>query len=191
MEKFKVYMHVFPNNKVYIGITNQTLNRRWRNGRGYEGQVVYNAILKYGWDNIQHKKLFDNLTREEAEQKEIELIKLYDSTSHKHGYNVSNGGRYDFNEVAINKLKNVGKEKFKNGYKLTAEQLKKLTEAHVIARSKPLICIETKTYYLNSEEASRHTGISACNISRCCNKKQYRKTAGGYHWQYLDEGGDN
>ena len=184
MAGFKVYMHIFPNNKVYIGITNQTTKRRWRKGYGYKGQVVYDAILKYGWDNIKHLVLFDNLTQNEAQKKEIQLIKLFNSTSHKNGYNVLNGG-YKFNEASIKKLKQSGKRNV-----LTEEQLEKLKKSHIKAKSKPIICIETKITYLNSEEAQRETGISACNINRCCNKKQYRKTAGGFHWEYINIGGE-
>lgn len=189
MGNFKVYMHVFPNNKIYIGITNQTLNRRWRNGYGYKGQAVYDAILKYGWSNIKHKLLFDNLSKEEAEQKEIELIKLFNSTSHENGYNVETGG-YNFTDLTRKKLKQAGENKFKNGNTLTREQFEKLKEAHIKARSKPVICIETKICYINITEAEKITGIGACNIGRCCNKKQYRKTAGGYHWSYINEGGE-
>lgn len=45
---YTVYFHTFPNGKRYIGITKQEPKRRWRDGKGYEGQAVYNAILKYG-----------------------------------------------------------------------------------------------------------------------------------------------
>lgn len=90
---YKVYMHIFPNNKKYIGITNLSVERRWRNnGYGYERQVVYNAIKKYGWENIKHEILFENLTKEQAEQKEIELIALYKSNQREFGYNIANGG---------------------------------------------------------------------------------------------------
>lgn len=93
MNNYKVYMHLFPNNKVYIGITKQKLTRRWDNGKGYKNnQYMTNAIMKYGWDNIKHLILYDNLTKEEAEQKEIELIKIYKSNNKKYGYNILNGG---------------------------------------------------------------------------------------------------
>lgn len=43
-----VYKHTFPNGKIYIGITDQKPERRWRNGIGYRRQpYVYNAIKKY------------------------------------------------------------------------------------------------------------------------------------------------
>ena len=73
-----VYMHTCPNGKKYIGITSQSPERRWQKGKGYaygSNPYFYNAIEKYGWDNIEHTILFRNLTKEEAEQKEIELIK--------------------------------------------------------------------------------------------------------------------
>lgn len=89
---YSVYCHTFPNGKKYIGITKQEPSRRWRNGKGYVGQPVFDAILKYGWDNISHEILFEGLTKAEAEAKEIELIEALETNSHKHGYNVENGG---------------------------------------------------------------------------------------------------
>ena len=71
----------------------QKSSKRWANGFGYKNQsLVYNAILKYGWENIRHETLFDNLTKEEAEQREIQLIKEYNSNNEKYGYNIQNGG---------------------------------------------------------------------------------------------------
>lgn len=93
MDNYKVYKHTFPNNKVYIGITQQNVLRRWQNGRGYyKNQIITNAILKYGWENIKHEILFENLTKEQAEQKEIELIALYKSNQRGFGYNIDHGG---------------------------------------------------------------------------------------------------
>lgn len=97
---WKVYKHTSPSNKVYIGITSKdNPNDRWKNGKGYtEKQQPYfhRAIEKYGWDNIEHVILFDNLTQEEAFQKEIELISYYDATNKEKGYNVSLGGEAIF-----------------------------------------------------------------------------------------------
>ena len=88
-----VYKHTSPSGKVYIGITCQNPLKRWKNGQGYiTNDHFYRAIMKYGWDNIKHEILFDHLTQEEAEKKEIELISLYDSTNYMLGYNKDNGG---------------------------------------------------------------------------------------------------
>lgn len=88
-----VYCHTnLINNKKYIGITSQLPNHRWgKDGNGYKGQLkFYRAIQKYGWDNFSHEILFENLTLEDANEKEKELIKTYDTV--KKGYNVTLGG---------------------------------------------------------------------------------------------------
>ena len=91
-ENYKVYMHIFPNGKKYIGITKQTLKDRFDSGYGYRIPPMKNAIQKYGWENVEHKLLLENLSKEEAYQKEIELISLYQTTNIKYGYNISKGG---------------------------------------------------------------------------------------------------
>lgn len=92
--KYCVYMHENKfNKKKYIGITGKEPKIRWANGRGYTGCThFYNAIQKYGWDNFEHKILHTNLSKKEACEKEIELIKKYDTTNENKGYNISSGG---------------------------------------------------------------------------------------------------
>ena len=92
--EFYVYKHTCPNEKIYIGITKQQPIKRWGyNGYGYrKNTLFYRAIQKYGWSNIKHEILYENLSKEEAEQKEIELIEKYKSNQPKYGYNIANGG---------------------------------------------------------------------------------------------------
>ena len=91
--KWQVYIHINKiNNKKYIGITSEKdPNKRWKNGLGYKRQIFYKAIQKYGWDNFQHKILFTNLTEQQAKQKEIELIALYNTNNSLYGYNQTKG----------------------------------------------------------------------------------------------------
>ena len=94
-----VYQHTSPSGKVYIGITNN-VKRRWGcNGIHYmnkrkNGQFVQQsfarALLKYGWINFKHEILFDNLSKEEAQAREIELIASYKKQGLS--YNIANGG---------------------------------------------------------------------------------------------------
>ena len=117
MNNYIVYVHICPNNKKYIGITCKKPEYRWGNGKGYKNNDhFYKAIQKYGWNNIQHIILFENLTKEEAEQKEIELISKYDTTNRKYGYNNENGG-HSVNKMSKrskNKLSKSVKELWKN-----------------------------------------------------------------------------
>lgn len=56
MKRWILYRHTSPSGKVYIGITSKSVNKRWNGGRGYKTCIYfYNAILKYGWDNIKHE----------------------------------------------------------------------------------------------------------------------------------------
>lgn len=93
-KQYTVYKHINKiNNKVYIGITCQIPRKRWRNGKGYIHCVrFYNAIQKYGWGNFEHEIVLCNLTKEQAEMFEVEMIKYYKTTDRKFGYNIENGG---------------------------------------------------------------------------------------------------
>ena len=46
MNKYKVYMHICPNGKKYIGITQQDVLKRWNYGNGYK--VCKNIRKKAG-----------------------------------------------------------------------------------------------------------------------------------------------
>ncbi len=97
---FTVYMHTSPKGKRYIGITSREPKARWRSGWGYiENPHFWNAIRFYGWQNFSHEILYTNLTKKEAEQKEIELIAYYDSTNQNKGYNVAAGGGCNINNL--------------------------------------------------------------------------------------------
>jgi hypothetical protein len=120
MNDYSVYMHIFPNKKKYIGITSQKPNNRWNNGRGYiKCPLMYNAVQKYKWHNIEHKILYTNLSKEEAEKLEIELIKEFKTNKRRYGYNIDNGGN------------SIGH--------LSKEHKEKISEAHIgIGHSKEI-----------------------------------------------------
>ena len=92
MESYSVYKHTCPNSKVYIGITRCKVKDRWKNGLGYEYQVFGRAVRKYGWENITHEVLYENLTEDEAKRLEQELIKEFDSKNPADGSQPPSGG---------------------------------------------------------------------------------------------------
>ena len=209
---YTVYKHTFPNNKVYIGITSQTVTRRWRNGEGYRNKqlLVYRAILKYGWDNIKHDVLFTGLTKEQAEVKEIELIKLYKSTDSRYGYNAESGGnvRKTLSESTREKIRktNLGKrhsettkkkmsEAQKGKHHLSKEHLEKMrvgrkynftvwNKGKYVDTHKPVIQYDKAgnkiKEYINVHVAQTETKIY--HIADVCDGK--RKSAGGFVWRY-------
>lgn len=92
--KYCVYKHTAPNGKVYIGITGCNPEDRWRKGYGYHNQNPHfeNAIKKYGWDNITHEVICNQLSRENACEMERFFIQLYKSYDKRYGYNKTLGG---------------------------------------------------------------------------------------------------
>lgn len=91
---YKVYILEFPNGKKYCGQTKQTLKERAKyDGSGYKKcPKVWNAIQKYGWENVKSTIIADNLTSEEADALEIKTIKDYQLQNDLYGYNVTEGG---------------------------------------------------------------------------------------------------
>lgn len=93
-KKHKVYLLIFPNEKKYCGYTSQKLARRWNNGNGYKHcPLVYRAILKYKWENVQKFLLASFDTAEEALAKEKEIISKYNLNNPLFGYNLDSGGK--------------------------------------------------------------------------------------------------
>ena len=105
MESYIVYKHTSPSGKVYVGITKQTPNGRWKNGIGYKSSPHFlSAIQKYGWENMKHEIIFSGLTKEDACEKEQELIALLKATDRRYGYNERAGGEIGaFHSEAVRK----------------------------------------------------------------------------------------
>lgn len=119
---YKVYAHVFPNGKRYIGITAEDdPNKRWRNGKNYRNNpYLTRAFEKYGWDNVDHIILFSGLSKDEAERLEIQTIKKYKSNNQEHGYNLQSGGCA--NGKHSEEAKATMSEKRKQYYKMLFEK---------------------------------------------------------------------
>ena len=198
---FSVYKHTCPNGKVYIGITSQLVENRWKHGKGYRNnKLFYRAICKYKWENIRHEILYENLTSQEAYDKEIELINKYKSNNAKYGYNLSNGGEinigYHHTKEARQKMSKAKKGIIQSEHQRMINSIKhkkeNLTEARYkiiceanrknnLTRAKKVICIETNIIYESINEAQRQ--LNAKNIYKVLSGE--RKTANGYHFKYV------
>lgn len=131
---YTVYIHTTPSGKKYIGITSQKPEQRWRNGSGYiHNPAFINAIKKYGWENIEHQIICSNLTKVEAENLEIQLIKEHKTTDSRFGYNIENGGNCTGTHSEETKRK-IGNAKRGNkdccGRKLSANHIEKLRKSN-------------------------------------------------------------
>ena len=161
MKTYCIYKHTLPNQKVYIGKTCD-VKRRWRACNYVGNWFFYSAIQEYGWENITHEILEDNLTLEEANEKEKYYIALYQSTNSQYGYNLRAGGAGD---GAMASKTEKFKERYKRVYQYTLE-------GDFVA--------EWDNLTLAAESCGGINKITG--ISQCCNGK--RKTAYGFQWRY-------
>lgn len=157
-----VYMHTNKtNNKVYVGITSRSPEKRWDYGCGYRGQkYFYNAIKKYGWDNFEHIIFAENLTQSEACTMERCLIALYQTNNSNYGYNLSAGGEGGATGIRwSDERKKHLSEKLK-GRIFSAETKKKISEArkgsHVSEETKKKLS-EQRVGELNNFYGKTHT----------------------------------
>lgn len=175
--RYYVYKHTNNiNGKIYIGITSQIPKNRWLNGKGYLGNDYFTkSINKYGWNNFNHEILYENLKKEEAEQKEQELIAYHKSNNRDFGYNIDNGGKTN---------------------RFTDETKKKIGESH---KGKPawnkglhINIGENNSFYGHHHSEETKKKISAANkgrkktleqlqkVSQSCKKTWKEKIANGY-----------
>lgn len=85
---FYVYIHIFPNDKKYVGVT-ENVSQRWGNyGLPYSKNIkMYEDIIKYGWENVRHEIVLETKSSYKARQLEKKLIEIFDLTDEKKGYN--------------------------------------------------------------------------------------------------------
>lgn len=177
---YKVYMHVSPSGKVYIGITKNSLKKRWNAGRGYLKSTKFGyAIQKYGWDNIEHRLLFDNLSELDAKMIEEDLIWYYKKIGKS--YNITDGGDggkgVKMSDTTKKKLSiaNTGRlhsdetkekiRKARTGIKFSDEHRHNLSVAHKGQGGKAVIEITTDGIVLNKYPSILEAAI-ANNVPR-------------------------
>lgn len=183
MNDYTVYIHRNKiNNKVYIGITKQKPEKRWKHdGFGYKSQLKFwRAIQKYGWDNFEHIIFAKKLTELEASFLEQDLINKFNAI--ENGYNVSPGGSTtNHSKETLEKMR-----KSMTGKTQTQQTKNKISNSQYHNNIKlQVYCVEKNKVYNSIAEASKETGIDKSSISRVC--KGIQKTAGGYHWSYSGE----
>lgn len=151
----------------------QTPQKRWGvNGSNYKSSPhFYAAIQKYGWDNFEHFILFTGLTKEEACQKEQELIQELNAMDCNYGYNSTSGGesfimneetKQKISQALIGNKNNLGHicseetklkiSKAQKDRKLSEEHKQKLS---IAAQARHVPCSEEKRKILSQNYPSK------------------------------------
>jgi group I intron endonuclease len=121
------------NNKVYIGQTTESLQKRWkRHTSEYHEKNMYisRTISKYGEKNFIIEKICECYSLQELNEKEIFYINEYDSLS-PNGYNLVVGGNNSkMSDETKLKISNSHKKRYLDGKVISEETRKKLSESH-------------------------------------------------------------
>ena len=110
MAKYSIYCYTNSvNGKKYIGQSKDVSTRC--NPSNYKGCVkFYRAIQKYGWEHFTREILEENLTLEEANEKEAYYISYYNSI--EDGYNLKTGGlNCEYSQASKDKMSQSCKSK--------------------------------------------------------------------------------
>lgn len=119
--RYKVYVLTNTvNGMQYVGRTSQSLKSRFNNGKGYSQSCMAGDIEKYGWDKFDQTLIKDKLTKDEACELEMKMIK--ELKTQELGYNISEGGmgKDSFNFSLGNRIEEISaliedkKKKFKS-----------------------------------------------------------------------------
>ena len=134
-KKYIIYKHTFPNGKIYIGKTCQNPLYRWKNnGKGYDhNKEMYNDIQVYGWNNIIHEILYENLTKEEASELEYKLVN--DNKDICYNKVIGGDGYFVFVDGEKMYLSDIAKNKELNPLNLTKEEIRNRLFNHLNSRT--------------------------------------------------------
>lgn len=196
------------NGKQYVGYTSKNIHERWRRhvaDSKQEYQSMYDSplqsdIRKYGED------VFVCHVVETTHDKSL-AIKMEDIVTEElntiipNGYNRIIGYHSEHTEETKKKIsenkkgrthseetkrkisESISGENHPNYGKHLSEETKKQIS---LKNSKPVMCVETGVIFMSLTDASEWAGLkSVTSISECCAGRQ--KTAGGYHWMWLEE----
>lgn len=187
-----IYAHINPtNDMVYIGLS-KDVDKRWAHKeKGYKHcPKFYAALQKYGWNHFLHIVIFDELTREEANQREKMWIKFYKDGGKS--YNITDGG-----EGVLGKpLTKYQKKCLRDGYNkyysnLTVEEKNAITKHNKEIRrklqGKPVYAFDANTKELVAEYNSISEAAEALHTTYCCIKRAAAGKvpwASGYLWSF-------
>lgn len=202
MKQWTLYEHSSPSGKIYVGITSWSVEHRWEKGAGYvKCKAFYNAIKKYGWDNIKHNIIATNLGEMTAKNMEKDLIAFYKERGIS--YNITNGGDGIIGVPRTKKQRehagNIWRGKKiprdivekgaakRRGIKLSAQHIENIKKSKLGNKNgnKKLFLIKDGVVVREFDscvEAAKELGTHPNCISRCCRGEN--KTWHGFTMEY-------
>ena len=177
---YKVYAILNPaNQKVYIGVTKNTLSHRFDNGNGYKKCLrLWDDIEKYGFDSFEKVVIRDKMERDEAMALEERLVDMLGTMDPNIGYNMRRGGIHNIpcddvgKHISIAKIGHIVSEE-------TRRKLSKYNRRSVVQRT---MSGDYVSEYDSLTDAAKAVGSYKSNIYAVCIGK--KKSCRGYRWSY-------
>ena len=169
-EFYKVYKYTFPNGKIYIGVTKNTI--QYRNNCGYQhNKPLRQAIRSIGFANVTKEILYESADKLEAFNKEKEYISLLRSDDPSIGFNISKGGISTFEGLKHTKAHREKMSALYMGRTFSDETLKRMKMSHAKERKAVLRISGDGNVierYESLGDAASAVGGFKSNISRAC-----------------------
>ena len=187
----------------YVGQTIRALSKRWKGHYGAAGRssgcpFLGRAIIKYGREAFDVETLDWATTKEELNAKEIYWISAL-GTMAPNGYNLHRGGRSNgptYPNVVARQVARMSAPDYVNpskGKKMTPKQIQRLRVAKtgkiVLAKRRPVWCVETGQCFSGLQEAARWVESSSSlrfpsgEVGIRVARDKPDRTSGGYHWK--------
>lgn len=205
---WKVYVHIIPkeisgykHDKYYVGITRKDfVEQRWgKDGYNYKyNKHFYNAVQKYGWNNIVHEIIAENLTKNEACDMEMILIKKLNSFNPRYGYNKTLGGDGLHGYHMSDKERKIRSEKYKGdnnpyfGKKHSLQVRKTMSEHHCDffgsnnPKAKKIYQFDLWGNYIAEYPTGKDASIAMGTSDGMINAAIHRNSFHGYLWAQED-----
>ena len=212
-KKSRIYqIRNLVNGKIYVGSSVNLETRKTRHyweleNNRHNNQHLQRAYNKYGLDKFVFEVL-EYVERDVLLEREQYYIDTLNTVNE--GYNIYPVAIHTDNYVwtPAQKQNRCGVNNPMYGKHLSEEHKKRISEAEkgripwnkgrkmteserlqvreYNGNSKKVQCVETKVIFLSAREAGRQYHIAPSHISDCARGE--RKTAGGYHWEYISGG---
>lgn len=163
------------NGKCYVGQTKGSLDYRWYHHCHKSSKClgIHNAIIKYGKENFRIEEIDSATTKDELNFKEAYWINKLNTIS-PCGYNLKTGGNdCTYSKESRQKMSKSIKEHWKKEVFPTSKLIYQYKLDGSFVKS-----------WTSATAAARELNLQQSDISRCCNKVDNYKSAGGYLWSY-------
>lgn len=202
---YTVYSLQTSDGKIYVGVTSDSVSRRWNHGNGYRFKPELWAVIQSeGWESVKKTVHAINLDEKSASEMEQSLIERFHATNSNYGYNSELGGVGKSKRLSTEIKRKIGDSQIgalnhnfgthfseehrrkisdsNRGQQRSDETKRRIGRAHEIPVNQYTREGVLVRRWDSGKEAAIATDTQPGHIAKVC--KGERATAGGYKWAY-------